>query len=88
MSYNTTRFRTICCNPPPHTHTHTCPQNVLSQRSKILSLDCEMSAVHGLLSKLPQDIDYERLIATATKLFVKHPPKSLARQSGMRLSKR
>ena len=80
------QFYVCAVTPPPPTHTHT--QIVLSQRSEILSLDCEMSAVHGLLSKLPQDMHYERLIATATKLFVKHPPKSLARQSGMRLSKR
>lgn len=58
---------------------------ILSRKSEILSLDCEMSAVHGLLSKLPDSINYEQLITMATALFEKHPPSQVARKGRLKM---
>lgn len=55
-------------------------QIILSRRAEVLELECEMSAVHGLLSTLPRDLKYEEIIAQALRLFEKHPPKSLVRK--------
>ena len=54
----------------------------------MLALDCEMSAVHGLLSKIPEQLSYEQVIVMAQELFEKHSPKRLARNEGLKLSSR
>ena len=54
----------------------------------MLALDCEMSAVHGLLSKIPEKLRYEQAIVMAQQLFEKHPPKKLAKNDGLKLSTR
>ena len=47
-----------------------------------------MSAVHGLLSQIPENISYEQVIVMAQQLYEKHSPKKLARNEGLRLSTR
>ena len=54
----------------------------------MLALECEMSAVHGLLSRIPETLSYEQVIVMAQQLFEKHPPKKLARNEGLKLSTR
>ena len=54
----------------------------------MLSLDCEMSAVHGLLSKIPDTLSYEQVMVVAHQLFEKHSPKKLAKSEGLKLSAR
>ena len=81
-----------------HTHTHTHPlspslsfslyQLILSRRSEVLSVECEMSAVHGLLSKLPDSLNYEQLIRVAAVLFERHPPKQVAKRGRLKMSNR
>lgn len=59
------------------------------RRSEVLELECELSAVHGLLSKLPSDLKYEQMIMLASQLFEKHPPKCLlAMQDNQKLKYR
>jgi len=45
----------------------------------VLNGECEMSYVHHLLSRIPDDLpDYvEEVIATAHSLFCKYPPEKL-----------
>ena len=45
--------------------------------------ECEISAVHGLLCKLPETLDYEQMILDASQLFKKHPIKSVAYKGGI-----
>lgn len=78
--------RYLCCPPP--THTHTTSQLILSRKSEILSVDCEMSAVHGLLSKLPESLNYEQLIRVAGVLFERHPPRKVAKKGRLKMSNR
>ena len=47
-----------------------------------------MSAVHQLLSKIPEKLSYEQTIVLAQELIVKHPPKKLAKCGGFKLSAR
>ncbi|KAJ7365036.1 hypothetical protein OS493_007677 [Desmophyllum pertusum] len=53
---------------------------VIRRRTDVLSGECEMSFVHHLLSRVPDDLpDYvEELITTAHSLFCKYPPEKLA----------
>lgn len=63
-------------------------QIILTRRAEVLEVDCELSAVHGLLSKLPPHIEYEQMVAMALQLFKKHPPHSLARKGNPKLRQR
>ena len=74
-----------------HVYTYTCLhtlQIILSHKSEILSVDCEMSAVHGLLSKLPDTLSYEQLITVAAALFEKHSPNSVAKKGRLKMRHR
>lgn len=53
---------------------------VIRRRSEVLAGECEMSYVHHLLSRIPDDLpDYvEELITTAHSLFRKFPPEKLS----------
>ncbi len=55
-------------------------QLILLRRSEVMELECEMSEVHGLLSRLKPDLKYEQVIMLALKLFEKYPPQTLARK--------
>ena len=52
----------------------------------MLSVECEMSAVHGLLSHLPDSLSYEQMVVLARQLFEKHPPSRLAKLARLKLS--
>lgn len=53
---------------------------MLTRRAEVLEVECELSAVHGLLSKLPPDLKYEQMIMLASQLFEKHPPSTLTKR--------
>ena len=56
-------------------------QIVLFRQEEILSSECEMCVLHGLLSKIPEDLPYERLIVKAGQLFLQYSPDQLARDA-------
>jgi hypothetical protein len=57
-------------------------QVILTRREEVLGVECELSAVHGLLSKLPAHLKYEQMIMLAVQLFEKHPPHVLLAKKG------
>ena len=58
----------------------------MQRREEVLSVECELSAVHSLLVHLPPDLDWERAVEEALLLFAAHPPNKVAR--GQKLSYR
>lgn len=72
--------------PPPHLPPS--PQIVLSRQSEVLSLDCDMASVHGLLSRIPEKLSYEETILHAVKLLERHPPSKLASEGRIKLRAR
>ncbi|XP_070576069.1 TBC1 domain family member 20-like [Ptychodera flava] len=54
---------------------------VLHREKEVLAGDCEMTYVHSLLSKIPQDLPFEHLISRAGDLFVQYPPSALAKEA-------
>ncbi|XP_077982869.1 TBC1 domain family member 20-like [Glandiceps talaboti] len=54
---------------------------VLYREDEVLAGDCEMTYVHSLLSKIPQDLPFENLISRAGDLFVQYPPSALAKEA-------
>lgn len=52
---------------------------IIRRRGEVLSGECEMSYVHHLLSRVPEDLpDYiDELVTAAHKLFCKFPPEKL-----------
>ena len=69
-------------------YTHTHMQIVLSKKSEVLEVECEMSAVHGLLSKLPQNLSYEQMIVLGERLFEKYPPSTVAKKGRFKLNQK
>lgn len=50
---------------------------VLYRGNEIMSTECDMPYVHGLLSKMPKNLPLEALISDAQDLFVQYPPSKL-----------
>ena len=54
-------------------HTGPLPPSLISN-TNILCTDCEMSAVHGLLSRIPVDLPFETLLVECQRLYERFPP--------------
>ncbi|XP_062594238.1 TBC1 domain family member 20-like [Saccostrea cucullata] len=54
---------------------------VLYREKEILASECEMCTLHGMLSKIPDNLPYEQLIVKAKDLFSKFPPKTVAKEA-------
>lgn len=56
-------------------------QIVLYRKEEILASECEMCVLHCLLSKIPDNLPYEKLISDAGDLFLQYPPTQLANEA-------
>lgn len=54
---------------------------VLYREKEILETECDMCVLHGLLSKIPDDLPYEQLIVRAGELYLKYSPDELAHEA-------
>jgi len=54
---------------------------VLYRQKEILAAECEMSSIHGLLSQIPQDLPFEKLLVEAQILYEYHPPHSVKEEA-------
>jgi len=61
---------------------------VLHRQQEVLDCECDMASVHHLLSQIPQDLPYEKLIRRAGDLFVQFPPSKLAKQAAQQQAER
>ncbi|KAF4525964.1 hypothetical protein B566_EDAN000755 [Ephemera danica] len=52
---------------------------VLHRCDELLATPCQMDCMHLLLSQLPEDLPYEKLLKTASKLYADFPPESIER---------
>lgn len=53
---------------------------VAHRADEVLSVDCDMAAVHALLSHIPDSLPLEILLRDATELYLKFPPESIERE--------
>ena len=60
----------------------------MHRREELLSLECEMSAVHAFLSAIPEDIDYEKLLKQARDTFQEYPPNVIVKAGQLNISSR
>jgi len=60
---------------------------VLHRQDEILSTECEMSAVHGLLAKIPVNLPFESLLVSCQQLYEKFPPYKVEREAEMDLAR-
>ncbi|XP_034748862.1 TBC1 domain family member 20 isoform X3 [Etheostoma cragini] len=56
---------------------------VLHREKEVKATECDMAMVHHLLSRIPQDLPYERLIGQAQDLFDQYPPSLLAKRAAL-----
>ena len=52
-------------------------QIVLHREKEVMQCECEMPFVHGLLSRIPDDLPFELLITQTGDLFIQYPPNVL-----------
>lgn len=60
---------------------------VLHREKEVKQTECDMAMVHHLLSRIPQDLPYELLIARAQDLFDQYPPSLLAKRAALQSRK-
>jgi len=60
---------------------------VLHRQEEILATDCEMSSVHGLLSRIPVNLPFESLLVSCQKLYEKYPPYSVEKEAALDMVK-
>jgi len=54
---------------------------VLHREKEILNADCEMSAIHGLLARIPVNLPFESLLVSCQKLYEKFPPYTIEKEA-------
>lgn len=54
---------------------------MLYREKEILASECEMCTLHGMLSKIPDNLPYEQLILRAKELLSKFPPRTIAKEA-------
>ncbi|XP_069771209.1 TBC1 domain family member 20 isoform X2 [Narcine bancroftii] len=60
---------------------------VLHREQEVLECECDMASIHQLLSRIPPNLPYERLIAGAEELYSCYPPSELANQASLQFYK-
>merc|ERR1719220_1018728 len=60
---------------------------VLHREEEILSADCEMSAIHGLLSRIPVNLPFETLLVDCQSLYERFPPYTIQAEAERELAK-
>lgn len=60
---------------------------ILHREEEVKACECDMASLHHLLSKIPQNLPYEDLIAQAHSLFLRYPPALLAKRAALQLRK-
>lgn len=53
---------------------------VAHRADEVLAVDCDMAAIHALLSHIPDSLPLEILLRDATELYMKFPPESIERE--------
>eukprot|EP00088_Acartia_fossae_P012925 TRINITY_DN16690_c0_g1_i1.p1 TRINITY_DN16690_c0_g1~~TRINITY_DN16690_c0_g1_i1.p1 ORF type:complete len:438 (+),score=101.54 TRINITY_DN16690_c0_g1_i1:49-1362(+) len=62
---------------PPMMPVYLATAIVLYRQQEILEAECEMSSIHGLLSQIPQDLPFEKLLVESQILYEYYPPHSV-----------
>jgi len=62
---------------PPKMPIYMAASIVLFREEEILKTECEMSSLHGLLSQIPQDLPFEKLLVESQVLYEEIPPHSI-----------
>jgi len=72
---------------PPMMPIYMAASIVLYREEEILNTECEMSSVHGLLSQIPQDLPFEKLLVDSQVLYEEIPPHTIKDEVGRGLVK-
>jgi len=59
---------------PPMMPVYMAAAIVLYREKEILATECDMSSIHGLLSQIPQDLPFEKLLVESQLLYEQIPP--------------
>merc|ERR1719474_322733 len=72
---------------PPMMPIYMAASIVLYREEEILNTECEMSSVHGLLSQIPQDLPFEKLLVDSQVLYEEIPPHTIKDEVGRGVKK-
>lgn len=60
---------------------------VLSRKEQVMALPCDTSIIHSTLTKLPKDLDVDKMCQKACELECKYSSYDVQRESGVALDK-
>jgi hypothetical protein len=73
---------------PPMMPVYLAATIVLHRRQDVLMGECDLAAVHGLLSRIPLDSPpFEELLVKARQLYDDHPPETIQADVDLRIKK-
>lgn len=71
---------------PPMMPVYLAASIVLHREGEVLATECEMSSVHGLLSQIPQDLPFEKLLVDSQLLYEQIPPHTIKNECELGVS--
>lgn len=57
-----------------HSSLYVCAALVLARTDEVLDTECDMPAVHSLLSAIPDHLDFDDVLSHASSMYDKYPP--------------
>lgn len=60
---------------------------VVYRRQEVLSEPCEMANIHCLLSQIPDNLDFEEILISASRYYEKYPPEKMERDVQKRIQR-
>ncbi|KAK9686754.1 Rab-GTPase-TBC domain [Popillia japonica] len=60
---------------------------VVYRRREVLDEPCEMASIHCLLSQIPDNLDFERILVSASEYYEKYPPERMEKEVTKRIQR-
>lgn len=60
---------------------------VIYRRQEVLSEPCDMASIHCLLSQIPDNLDFEEILVSASNYYEKYPPDKMEKEVKKRIQK-
>lgn len=72
---------------PPMMPLYVAASLVVERRDVVFEQGCDMAMIHCMLSKIPDDLDFEKILQRALIYYKNHPPKKLESDVKKRVKK-
>lgn len=60
---------------------------VIERREEVFESGCDMASIHCQLSRIPDNLNFEKILSRASDLYGKHPPEAVEKDVKIRVQK-